>query len=83
MPNGVTWKWVAATLLMLLVGVSGYAYRGTDQQTQKNTEKIVAVDVDLQQEKVRNAVQYKEIERQLAELQKGVDRVEQLVRQRR
>jgi hypothetical protein len=90
-PNGgVTWRWVAALAMTGVVASTGYSYRTTDQRSLTNTEhieanreKIAAVDVDLQQEKVRNALQYREIERRLSELQTSLDELKTLIRRYR
>lgn len=81
--DNVTWKWLVGVLLALALTFGGYSYKATDTRSIANAQRIVELDVEIQQEKVRSAIQYTEIQRQLGELQRSVDRVEQLVRQRR
>ncbi len=80
MPGGITFKWLAGILLGLVLTFGGYTFRGADQRGLANERKIAQLDVELQQATLKNAVHYQEIQRQLAELQKSIDRVERLVR---
>ena len=83
MSGGISWKWLAGILVALVITFGGYTYKETDRIGKANAEKIARLDVELQQEKVRNDVHYTEIQRQLAQLQRGIDELKQLMQNRR
>lgn len=83
MSGGVSWKWLTGILLALVITFGGYTYKETDRIGKANAEKIAKLDVELQQEKVRNDIHYTEIQRQLAQLQRGIDELKQLMQNRR
>ncbi len=83
MPSAITWKWLAGILLGVALAGAGYTFKGTDQRTINSEKRIAELDVDIQQEKVKSEVRYQEIQRQLAQLQHSLDRLEELVRTRR
>ena len=83
MSGGISWKWLAGILIALVITFGGYTYKETDRIGKANAEKIARLDVELQQEKVRNDIHYTEIQRQLAQLQRGIDELKQLMQNRR
>lgn len=83
-------RWAVGTLLSVLLVISGYTYRATDDRTFANQLKIeklrqdlTATDADLQQEKVRTDIQYKELERRLTNIEKALERIEEQLQRHR
>lgn len=84
MPNGgVSWKWLVSILVVIVMALAGTSFKAVETRSLKNETKIAVLDVELHQEKIRNEVQYRAIERRLDELQASINKLDVLIRQQR
>lgn len=74
------WKWIAGIFLALTLSFGGYIWNGMDNRHAAGEQRIVQLEVELAQEIVRSDVQYKEIQRRLANIEMSLTRIEDLIR---
>lgn len=85
--SSVTWKWVAGIALAGVISLGAAAARDLNNRQESSASdsnrRISNLEVDVAQSQVREDIHYREIQRQLSELQRSIDQLANMMHNRR